>query len=199
MQKVTKKHTGLRPATSIQSSAGEDFSKVFRRHEPKPVYRTKRRRKGFESSPGVQRVANLWGTPRSFRTSEKNKTVPFPEVRGSANLESARRNGGFALTNLNPFETFRFAESLSLPGRHTPCAFFAAPRPLSRRPCRLFVLPTATDRRPAAAFAPFGAARPACYSAAFGGIILVAAATIPAAPRLAKIRPTGIPVGRKTA
>ena len=28
-------------------------------------------------SPGVQRFANLWGTPRSFRTSEKNKTVPF--------------------------------------------------------------------------------------------------------------------------
>ena len=41
--------------------------------------------------PGVQRFANLWGTPRSFRTSEKNKTVPFREVRGSANLESAHK------------------------------------------------------------------------------------------------------------
>ena len=39
----------LRPATSIQSSVGEDFSKTFRRHESKPVFRTKRRRKGFES------------------------------------------------------------------------------------------------------------------------------------------------------
>ena len=27
--------------------------------------------------PGVQRFANLWGTFGSFRTSEKNKTVPF--------------------------------------------------------------------------------------------------------------------------
>ena len=40
----------LRPA--IQSSAGEDFSKVFQRHEPKPVFRTIRRRKGFESVRG---------------------------------------------------------------------------------------------------------------------------------------------------
>ena len=49
VQKVTKKHTGRSPATSIQSSAGEDFSKAFRQHKPKPVFRTKRRRKGFES------------------------------------------------------------------------------------------------------------------------------------------------------
>ena len=49
VQKVTKKHTGLRPATSIQSSVEEDFSRVFRRHVSKPVFRTKRRRKGFES------------------------------------------------------------------------------------------------------------------------------------------------------
>ena len=33
----------------------------------------------FESLPGVQRVATLWGTPRSFRTREKNKLVLFPE------------------------------------------------------------------------------------------------------------------------
>ena len=52
VQKVTKKHTGLRPATSIQSSAGEGFSRAFRRHEPKPAFRTKRRRKGFESVRG---------------------------------------------------------------------------------------------------------------------------------------------------
>ena len=46
---------GLRPSGlpgTIQSSAGEDFSKVFRRHEPKPAFRTKRRRKGFESVRG---------------------------------------------------------------------------------------------------------------------------------------------------
>ena len=52
VQKVTKKHAGLRPATSIQSSAGEDFSKVFRQHESNPFFRTKRRRKGFESVRG---------------------------------------------------------------------------------------------------------------------------------------------------
>ena len=34
----------------------------------------------FESLPGVQRFANLWGTFGSFRTSEKNKTVPFREA-----------------------------------------------------------------------------------------------------------------------
>ncbi len=49
VQKVTKKHAGLRPATSIQSSIEKNFSKIFRRHEPNPVFRTKRRRKGFES------------------------------------------------------------------------------------------------------------------------------------------------------
>ena len=36
-------------------------------------------RQSFESSPGVQRVATLWGTFGSFRTSEKNKTVPLRE------------------------------------------------------------------------------------------------------------------------
>ena len=49
VQKVTKKHTGLRPATSIQSSAGNTFREAFQRHVPKPIFRTKRRRKGFES------------------------------------------------------------------------------------------------------------------------------------------------------
>ena len=37
----------LRPA--IQSSIEVDFSRVFQRHKPNPVFRTKRRRKGFES------------------------------------------------------------------------------------------------------------------------------------------------------
>ena len=56
VQKVTQKHAeGCDPLDSrgtIQSSVGEDFSRVFRRHEPKPVFRTKRRRKGFESVRG---------------------------------------------------------------------------------------------------------------------------------------------------
>ena len=82
----------------------------------------------FESLPGVQRFANLWGTPRSFRTSEKNKIVPLPEVRGSANLDSARRNGGFAQTKLNPlrlrrFENFPFGKFGPIRGS-TPCVLF---------------------------------------------------------------------------
>ena len=49
---TAKTRRGLRPSGlpgTIQSSAGEDFSKVFRRHEPNPAFRTKRWRKGFES------------------------------------------------------------------------------------------------------------------------------------------------------
>ena len=42
--------SGLQGA--IQSSVEGNFSKVFRRHEPKPAFRTKRRRKGFESVRG---------------------------------------------------------------------------------------------------------------------------------------------------
>ena len=56
VQKVPQKHAeGCDPLDSrgtIQSSVGEDFSRVFRWHEPKPVFRTKRRRKGFESVRG---------------------------------------------------------------------------------------------------------------------------------------------------
>ena len=42
----------LRPATSIQSSVGENFNGIFRQHEPNPAFRTKQRRKGFESVRG---------------------------------------------------------------------------------------------------------------------------------------------------
>ena len=49
----------------------------------------------------------------------------YREHRGSANLDSARRNGGFPLTKLNPFGTF-LSESLPHSGQHTSCAFFAA-------------------------------------------------------------------------
>ena len=72
--------------------------------ERRSFQRKSRIERRFESLPGVQRFANLWGTFGSFRTSEKNKTVfPYRENRGSANLDSARRNGGFAQTQLNPF------------------------------------------------------------------------------------------------
>ena len=65
-----------------------------------PKSRIERR---FESFPGVQRFASLWGTFGSFRTSEKNKIVlPRREIRGFANLDSARPNNNFARTKLNP-------------------------------------------------------------------------------------------------
>ena len=47
--------------------------------ERRSFQRKSRIERRFESLPGVQRVATLWGTPRSFRTSEKNKLVLFPE------------------------------------------------------------------------------------------------------------------------
>ena len=91
----------------------------------------------------------------TFCTTQKvTSRFPCRELRGFPNLESAHPNNTLPRTKLNPFETFRFAESLSLPGRHTSCAFFAASRPLFRRPCRLFVLPVATDRRFAALLFP---------------------------------------------
>ena len=74
-----------------------------RLHDERRSFRIKLRiERRFESLPGVQRFADLWGTPRSFRTSEKNKIVPFREVRGFANLESAHPNNNFPLIKLNP-------------------------------------------------------------------------------------------------
>ena len=60
-------------------------------------------RQSFESSPGVQRVATLGVFLWYFLHAAKS-TNPFPfrELRGSANLDSARRNGGFARTKLKP-------------------------------------------------------------------------------------------------
>ena len=52
---TAKTRRGLRPSGlpgTIQSSIEEAFSRAFRRHEPKPVFRTRRRRKGFESVRG---------------------------------------------------------------------------------------------------------------------------------------------------
>ena len=55
--------------------------------------------------------------------AKSDNPFPYRELRSSANLESAHPNNTLPRTKLNPFETFRFAESLSLSGRHTPCAF----------------------------------------------------------------------------
>ena len=70
----------------------------------------------FESSPGVQRFANLGVFLRYFLHAAKS-TNPFPcrELRGSANLESAHPNNNFPLTKLNPFAASRL---LRRPRRH---------------------------------------------------------------------------------
>ena len=75
-------------------------------------------------SRGSQPSACFCGT---FCTPQKVPIrFPYGNARGFPNLDSARPNNNFPLTKLKPFETFRFAESLSLPGRYTPCASFAA-------------------------------------------------------------------------
>ena len=100
--------------------------------------------------------------PATFCTSERvfavlfarrkkyQSVLPCRELRGFPNLESAHPNNALPRTKLNPFETFRFAESLSLSGRHTPCAIFAASRLLPaasrlfgclRQPCSPLRLP----------------------------------------------------------
>ena len=115
-----------------------------------PKSRIERR---FESSPESRGSQTSGVLPVLFVQAKRIKLFPFGKFRGSTNLDSARRNSGFAQTKLKPsqrelrgsanlesthkgnnfaqtklkpFETFRFADSLSLPGRHTPCAFFAA-------------------------------------------------------------------------
>ena len=50
--KVPQRFANLWTPGTIQSSVEEDFSEVFRQHESKPAFRTKRWRKGFESVRG---------------------------------------------------------------------------------------------------------------------------------------------------
>ena len=77
------------------------------------------------------------GVPRAFYvtfcTPQKVTTRSLcREHRGSANLDSARRNGGFAQTQLNP---------LPLRGLFPPYGGAFAASPLSRRLCRLCNFP----------------------------------------------------------
>ena len=60
---------------TIQSSAGEDFSSFFRWHEPNPAFRTKRRRKGFES------VRRSGVTAKGFRADCKRRALFFTNSR----------------------------------------------------------------------------------------------------------------------
>ena len=135
-------HYGF-PFTPIQILTGDTRKGCALRHrrlldERRSCQRKSRIGRRFESSPGVQRFANLWGTFGSFRTSEKNKTVSLTgKLRGSANIDSARRNGDFALTKLKPFpkKASRFSKPrISAPKpklRTSPIKSFAAPRLIS--------------------------------------------------------------------
>ena len=71
------------------------------------------------------------------------------------------QNYNFPLTKLNPFETFRFAESLSLPGRHTSCAFSALRR-LFPTFCKVQKVGQKTLKISCRKFYPAGTARSAC-------------------------------------
>ena len=166
---VLRQHKG-NPFAPIQILTGDTRKGCHTRRgrlldERRSFQRKSRIERRFESLPGVQRFANLWGTFGSFRTSEKNKIVPFREVRGFPNLDSAHPNNNFPLTKLNPlplrgsvpagtarsacffrrpwwhfsaapplFSYFLYSTksrakklfrltAVSLPGRHTPCAF----------------------------------------------------------------------------
>ena len=70
------------PFAPIQILTGDTREGCNSRHsrlhdERRSFQRKSRIERRFESLPGVQRVATLWGTFGSFRTSEKNKIVPF--------------------------------------------------------------------------------------------------------------------------
>ena len=87
--------TKVTPFAPIQILTGDTREGcAFRRgrlhNDGRSFQRKSRIERRFESLPGVQRFANLWGTFGSFRTSEKNKSVlPCREIRGFPNLESA--------------------------------------------------------------------------------------------------------------
>ena len=73
----------------------------------------------YESSGDLNRPRSPEGrNPRRVfavlfaRRKKYQKTFPCRELRGFPNLDSARRNDGFARTKLKPFETFRGSANL---------------------------------------------------------------------------------------
>ena len=56
----------------------------------------------FESSPESRGSQTSGVLPVLFVQAKRIKLFPFGKFRGSANLDSARRNGGFAQTKLKP-------------------------------------------------------------------------------------------------
>ena len=106
-----------------------------------------RRKKVTSRSPfrELRGSANLVSAHRNCGFARTKLKPSQRELRGSANLEAARRKGGFALTKLNP---------LPLRGLSAALGGILSAAKLSF-----------------GKFVPFGTARPACYSAALGGII----------------------------
>ena len=99
----------------------------------------------FESSPGSREGRSPSGTFGSFRTSEKNKIVSLQEV---SRFSKPRFTAHRQQLRTNKLKSFcRFA-AVSLPGRHTSCAFLPL-RGFLRRLRRLL----------SAALPPFGCLR----------------------------------------
>ena len=117
----SKKHRSCVCTAVTLSHRFKAFSPAFcgqnrLRHEP-PKISAKSLPAELWIVPGVQRFANLWCTFGSFRTREKHeKRSHCREHRGSANLESAHRNGSFAPQQLKPFkEASRFCKPRTSP------------------------------------------------------------------------------------
>ena len=66
-----------------------------------------------------------------FARRKKNKTVPFREFRGFANLESARKHDNFAQAQLNPLPLRGFFRRLRRPFSVAAATILAASRHLS--------------------------------------------------------------------
>ena len=74
-----------------------------RLHDDGRSFRIKLRiERRFESSPESRGSQTSGVLPVLFVQAKRINPFPFREARGSANLDSARRNGGFAQTKLNP-------------------------------------------------------------------------------------------------
>ena len=120
----------------------------------------------FESSPESRGSQTSGVLLVLFVQAKRIKPFPFRKARGSANLDSARRNGGFALTKLKPFskKASRFCKPrISAPKpklRTNPIKSFAAPRLLPAASPLLF---------PPYGGVPAGTARSVCFFATCGG------------------------------
>ena len=113
------------PFAPIQILTGDTRKGCALRHrrlhdDGRPLPPKSRIERRFESSPGVQRVATLGVFLRYFlhaAKSNKNRSL-FGNARVFPNLDSARRNGGFAETELKPSQKeIRGSANLEFPNQ----------------------------------------------------------------------------------